>query len=192
MKVAGITSIIGIVITIVIFGIIFTANPNSEYVEVENSFDKELISNKETSPEIQDKIDKIEKVANENEYIPTQKIMEWKTSGAFQIDRSVYDIGQKIFIRIGGLELEEKGQVAVMRPLNSTYYTVYMTIPFDGSVKSSFNYYLEPQINKKRAICSTEDLTGKWTLVFRGTDYQNLDFEITDKVVPSTNVEPVC
>ena len=36
MKIAGIVSIIGIVITIAIFGIIFTANPNSDVAEVEN------------------------------------------------------------------------------------------------------------------------------------------------------------
>ena len=57
MKIAGIVSIIGIVITIAIFGIIFTANPNSDVAEVENTLDKELIPNEETTPEIQEKID---------------------------------------------------------------------------------------------------------------------------------------
>jgi hypothetical protein len=33
---------------------------------------------------------------------------------------------------------------------------------------------------------------GKWTLAFRGTNYRNLDFEITDKVVPGTEIEIVC
>jgi|SaaInlStandDraft_3_1057020.scaffolds.fasta_scaffold17666_1 hypothetical protein len=191
MKIAGIVSIIGIVITIAIFGIIFTANPNSDVAEVENTLDKELIPNEETTPEIQEKIDEIKQIANENYYKPTSEI-NWTSSGPFQIDRTVYDIGQKIFIRIGGLQEHEKGQIAVMRPLNSTHHTTYITIPFDGMVKSAFNYYVEPGIIKTRGICSTDDLTGNWALVFRGTNYANMDFEITDKVVPSTNIETVC
>ena len=45
---------------------------------------------------------------------------------------------------------QDKGQVAVMRPLNDTHhYSVYLTIPFDGSSKSihSTNYHGTP-INK--------------------------------------------
>ncbi|EPA05173.1 hypothetical protein [Candidatus Nitrosarchaeum limnium] len=79
-----------------------------------------------------------------------------------------------------------------MRPLNATHYTVYLTIPFDGAAKSAFNYYLEPQISKTRGICSVDDLTGKWVMVFRGTNYPNLNFEITKDVVPGTKIDPVC
>ena len=63
---------------------------------------------------------------------------------------------------------------------------------FDGSQKSAFNYYIDPQISKTRGLCSIDDIMGKWTLVFRGTDYPNLDFEIIEMVVPGTNIEPVC
>ena len=192
MQIAAIASIILVVITVAIFGIILTVNPNSDYTEVEDTFDKELRPNEEVNPEIKDKLDQIELEASENYYKPTQEINWLATSGPFQIDRTVYDIGQKIFIRIGGLEQYDKGEIAVMRPINSTHHTTYLTVPFDGMKKSAFNWYVEPGINKKRAICSTDDLTGDWVLIFRGTDYQNLEFKITDKVVPSTNVEPVC
>ena len=80
----------------------------------------------------------------------------------------------------------------MIRPINATHYTAYLTIPFDGVSKSAFKNYIEPQISKTRGICSVDDLTGKWALVFRGTNYLNLDFEINEKVVPGTNIETVC
>ncbi len=51
---------------------------------------------------------------------------------------------------------------------------------------------MEPQLSKNRGLCSVDDVIGRWALVFRGTDYPNLNFEITDQIVPGTNVETVC
>ena len=140
--------------------------------------------------EIQKKLDMIEKINLENEYSPKKR--EWQTSGPFQIDRKQYAIGEKIFLIIGGINADEKGQITFMRPLNATHYSVYLTIPFDGAAKPEFNYYLEPQILKSKGICSVDDLIGKWAVVFRGTDYPNLYFEITKDVVPGTDIKPVC
>ena len=142
------------------------------------------------TPEIDKKLDEIQRIANETDYKPLAR--EWQTSGPFQIDRNEYAIGEKIFIRIGGLELDDIGQIAVMRPLNVTHYSVYITIPFDGAQKAGFNYYVEPGITKVRGICSVDDLMGKWSLVFRGTNYPNLYFNITERIVPGTNTETVC
>lgn len=140
--------------------------------------------------EIDEKLDEIKKNGNENEYEVLPR--EWQTSGPFQIDRGEYAIGEKIFIKIEGLSLPERGQITVMRPLNVTHYSVYLIIPFDGADKEAFNYYVEPQLSKTRGLCSIDDVQGKWTLVFQGTNYPNLNFEIIDKVVPGTNVESVC
>lgn len=142
--------------------------------------------------EIQKKPDEIEKINLEDEYSPKER--EWQTSGPFQIDRKQYAIGEKIFIIIGGLKVNEKGQIAVMRPLNATHYSTYLTIPFDGAAKPEFNYYLEPKISKFKEICSVDNIIGKWVIVFRGTDYPNIYFEITkeDGFVPGTDIEPVC
>ena len=81
-----------------------------------------------------------------------------------------------------------------MRPLNATHYSVYITIPFDGADKGGFNYYVEPSISKAKGICSVDDITGEWFMIFRGTNYPNLNFEVTDKrgFVGGTNVETVC
>ncbi len=183
---------IGIPIVIAIIAGIFTItmmpNGNSNEMEVEDTLDRE-ISPKET-PQVLEKLDEIEKIADENQYEVLPR--EWQTSGPFQLDRSQYALGEKIFLRIGGLDYQDKGQVAVMRPLNDTYYSVYLTIPFDGANKDAFNYYLDPQLSKTRGLCSIDDVMGKWALVFRGTNYPNLNFEMINKTLPGTNWEPVC
>ena len=180
---------IGVSVFVIILAIILISSPKSDVIEVEDTLDKEVKPETEI-PEIQEKLDEVEKINLENEYSPKER--EWITSGPFQIDRSKYAIGEKIFIVIGGLNVNEKGQIAVMRPLNDTHYSVYLTIPFDGATKPAFNYYIEPQISSTRGICSVDDITGKWAMVFRGTDYPNLNFEITKDVVPGTNIESVC
>jgi hypothetical protein len=184
--------IVGIPIAIVVIagivGLTMMQNGDSGSMEVEDAFDKEIIP--EDTPEVTEKLDEIEKIADENQYEVLPR--EWQTSGPFQIDRSQYALGEKIFLRIGGLSFQEKGQVAVMRPLNSTHYSVYLTIPFDGANKDAFNYYLDPQLSKTRGLCSVDDVVGKWALVFRGTNYPNLDFEMTNKTLPGTNWDPVC
>lgn len=190
MKKGLIISIVsGVSIFVIILAIIMISNPKSNVIEIEDTLDREVKPEIEI-PEIQEKLDQIEKINLENEYSPKER--EWLTSGPFQIDRSQYAIGEKIFLIIGGLNVNEKGQIAFMRPLNDTHYSVYLTIPFDGATKSAFNYYIEPQISKAREICSVDDIIGKWAVVFRGTDYPNLNFEITKEIVPGTNIEPVC
>lgn len=181
--------IVGVSIFAIVLGIVLTSIPKSDVIEVEDALDKEVRPETEI-PEVQEKLEEVEKINLENEYSPKER--EWITSGPFQIDRSKYAIGEKIFLVIGGLDANEKGQVAFMRPLNDTHYSVYLTIPFDGVAKPAFNYYIDPQISKARGICSVDDIIGKWAVVFRGTDYPNLYFEITDDVVPGTNIEPEC
>ena len=184
--------IIGIPIIIaVIVGIIamsMMSVEQSDNMEVEDTFDKEI--SPEETPQVGEKLEEIKKIAEENEYDILPR--EWQTSGPFQIDRSEYALGEKIFLRIGGLSFQDKGQVAVMRPLNDTHYSVYLTIPFDGAQKDAFNYYLDPQLSKTRGLCSMDDVLGKWALVFRGTNYSNLNFEIINKTLPGTDWEPVC
>jgi len=182
-------SIIGIVVVIVIvLWIVLTFNQESDVVEVEDVFDKEI--QPVEVPEIQEKLDVIEKIADESEYTPLPR--EWLTSGPFQVDRSEYAIGESIFIRMGGIEENEIGQIVIYRPLNATHHKIYFTIPFDGEDKSASNTYFTPQINSKHGICSMDDLQGEWMIVFKGTDYPNLYFEINEKVLPGTDVSTVC
>jgi hypothetical protein len=188
MKGSQIAIIVGAVGIVAIVSVLLVSYETSSVIEVEDVFDKEIKPIE--IPEIQEKLDEIEKIANETSYKPLPR--DWQTSGPFQIDRTEYAIGENVFIRIGGLDIYEKGQIAVMRPLNSTHYSVYITIPFDGISKAAANTYFTPQISKVVGICSIDDLTGEWSLVFRGTNYTNLNFEITERIIPGTNTETVC
>ena len=192
MKNAGKIAIPICIVAVIAAIVIMIPNEKSDSMEVEDVLDKEVMPNKDISPEVQKKLDEIEKINLENEYNP--KPREWITSGPFQIDRSKYVVGEKIFLVIGGLGQQEKGQVAFLRPLNDTHYKVYQTIPFDGAKKNAFNYYIQPQLSKVAGICSIDDIVGQWTVVFRGTDYANLKFEITEQVLPGDedNYQPVC
>jgi len=182
--------VVGLIIVIV--GIAAMSNQESNIIEVEDVLDKELRPNEENTPEIQEKLEEIEKINLENEYSP--KPREWLTSGPFQIDRSEYVLGEKIFLVIGGLNEDEKGQVAFLRPLNMTHQSVYLTVPFDGTTKSGFNYYVEPQLSKNRGFCTADDFVGNWRVVFRGTDYPDLQFRITEDILPGDeeDYQPVC
>jgi len=191
--------VLGVGIFVIILTIILASNPKSDVKDkvitpITNVTTNVQVVNQTLSieTEIGKKLDEIEKNNLENKYYPQDR--EWQTSGPFQIDRKQYAIGEKIFLIIGGLNANEKGQIAVMRPLNATHDSVYLTIPFDGTVKPEFNYYLEPKISKLRGICSVDDIIGKWVMVFRGTDYPNLYFEITKEngFIAGTDIEPVC
>ena len=192
MKKGAMIGIAGGIAIVMILGIVFAFNQESDTMEIETTLGRELIPDEDVTPEVQAKLDEIEKINLENEYSPSPR--EWITSGPFQIDRSKYVIGEKIFLVIGGLESQEKGQVAFLRPLNDTHNKVYQTVPFDGAKKNAFNYYIQPQISKVAGICTIDDIAGDWTVVFRGTDYGNLKFEITDKILPGDedSYQPVC
>ena len=192
MKKGAMMGIVGVIAIVVVLGIVFAFNQESDTMEIETTLGRELIPDEDIAPEVQAKLDEIEKINLENEYSPSPR--EWITSGPFQIDRSKYVIGEKIFLVIGGLEYQEKGQVAFLRPLNDTHNKVYQTVPFDGAKKNAFNYYIQPQISKKAGICTIDDIAGDWTIVFRGTNYANLKFEITDKILPGDedNYQSVC
>lgn len=119
----------------------------------------------------------------------------WQTSGPFQIDRKQYVLGELVLIRMGNLEPNDKGQIVFLQPTNGTHQTVYITIPFDGTQKNAFNQYFKPALSKNRGICSIDDLIGNWTVVFQGTNYDQLKFEIVDRYIPGEekNYEvPVC
>jgi len=189
MKNSSIIGIVGgIAVIIISFGIVLSFDQGSDSVEVEDVFDKEIRPIE--IPEIQEKLDAIKEIVNESEYTPLAR--EWINSGPFQIDRSEYAIGESIFIRMGGIEEKDKGQIAIYRPLNATHHKIYLTIPFDGENKSVSNTYFTPQINSKREICSIDDLKGEWIMIFRGTDYSNLEFKINEKILPGIDVTSVC
>jgi hypothetical protein len=157
-----------------------------------------MINFDESTSEIDQRLKKIQQQNEILKDIETnydaQREREWLTSGPFQIDRSEYALGENIFIRINEMDPTEKGQIAFLRPLNDTHKSVYITIPFDGS-KPSFNQYFTPDLSKIKKICSIDDITGKWSAVFQGTNYDNIEFTVLDNVIvpgEEPRFEPVC
>jgi len=182
---------IAIIIVGIIVGIITISNQESEIsksneeINLENKTSEDLI--------IDEKLNEIEKNADENYYIPLPR--EWIESGPFQIDRSKYVLGEKVFLRIGGLDVNEKGQIAFLKQTNETHYTIFQTIPFDGNNKNAFNYYTDIKLSKALGLCSVDDILGEWTVVFRGTNYPNIKFEIINSTLPGEEKifsTPVC
>ena len=170
---------------IIIIGIIIVLDQGSNTIEINKNFNEE-------NDEVQKKLDEIKKDKSENEYNP--KPREWITSGPFQIDRSEYVLGEKIFLRTSGLKNHELGEILFHRPVKSIGDSIYLTIPFNGEKRSAFNYYLEPQLTKTRGFCTADDFIGEWTVVFKGTNYEPIKFEITKDILPGEkeDYQPIC
>ena len=164
--------------------------------ELEN-YEEDLITEFETvqdfESQIEEKYDET-KVIKENVTILGSGPRDWPTSGPFKIDRSHYLLGETVFVQVDGLLPEEKGQIAFLRPLNETHYNIYTTIPFDGKEKNHFNQYFKISISNARGICSVNDLIGTWLVVFQGTNYENIKFEIINEILRGEEklMEPVC
>ena len=130
-----------------------------------------------------------------NEETSKNEIEEkWVKSGSFEIDKSKYNMGEKIFLSTINLLPEDKGTVQFFRPINDTHHKSYIKIPFDGSDKSNFNYYFEPRFNPFKGICSMDDLAGNWVVKFIGTEYEDINFEILAQSSSwdKRTFEPVC
>jgi len=167
--------IIGAVIAVVIIGIVITQFYSEQFIK----------------PTIID-VDDDGVPDEEDSLILAPRV--WQTSGPFQIDKEKYRLGELVLIRIGDLATNEKGQIAFLRPHNGTHYPVYITIPFDGSEKETFNQYFKPALSISAKTCSKDNLLGNWTVVFRGTNYENIKFEIINETIPGDeeHFEPIC
>ena len=172
MKKEQISGIIGGVIAVIIIGIVLIQFSSTDE---EKSFDN---FNEPKDVDVDD--DGIPD--DEDPFIGAPRV--WQTSGPFQIDKKQYVLGELVLIRINDLAPNDKGQIAFLRPTNETHYSVYITIPFDGSEKFTFNQYFKPALSPAAKICTKDQLLGNWTVVFQGTDYQNLKFEIIDEYIP--------
>ena len=175
-----------VVITIIVIIFNFTQN---EIIE-------EQIPELENPSEIEGLLDKIErdKIKNEksdNPFIPKER--EWITSGPFKIDRSEYLLGEKIFVNIDALDVNEKGKVVFLRPINSTHYSPYHIMPFNESGQRN-NYYFTPDLSVKEGICSTDELVGNWKVIFQGTKHSDLEIKITKEIMSGSEkrYESIC
>lgn len=177
------------IVAIAVIGTIISINQVSDTLEKNNVKNIETNSSDLENPE--EKSDGIEEIESENKYKP--KPREWITSGPFQIDRSEYALGEKIFLRVGGLS-NEKGEIIFHAPVESLDNSIYIKVPFDGKTKPAFNYYFEPELSKSRGFCTADEFIGEWIVTFSGTSYDSIKFKITDTVLPGEgeNYQSVC
>jgi len=175
MKKEKIFGIIGGIITAIIIGV----------VVIQFSSINENNSEQDIEPTIID-VDRDRIPDDVDSFVAAPRV--WQTSGPFEIDRLQYVLGELVLMRIGDLQPNEKGQIAFLRSLNDTHYEVYITIPFDGSQKITFNQYFKPSLSRGLGICTKDDLIGQWRVVFQGTNYENLNFKIIDKFIPGEEV----
>ena len=178
---------ISVVITIII--VIFSLT-QSKIIEEQTS--SEIGDTSEIqSTMVKIKNDKIKNDESDNPYVPIKR--EWITSGPFSIDRSEYILGEKIFINIGYLDKNTKGEMIFVQKTNNTHYYEYKKIIFDGS-KPQQNFYvgIYPSIPKK--FCTSDSLIGEWKVIFEGTDFESLKFKVKNQIIPGmeNQYEPVC
>ncbi len=117
--------------------------------------------------------------------IPEQEVDEfesWNRSGPFAINKKEYKVGENIFMAVGPLQTTDAGNIVFVMP-NGT--TQYISIPFNGAMKSDFNQYFKPSISKGRHICSIDDLVGEWIVVFTKTEYEPIKFRILNETIPT-------
>ena len=146
--------------------------------------------------EIESMLDQIrvDKIKNDNSfqpYVPTER--EWIQIGPFQMDKSEYALGEKIFVNIKHLKKNDKGVMIFTKIINSTHILEYKKINFDGS-KPQQNFYLGIHLSTVRGICSTDEISGNWKVVFEGTEYSDLNFKVSTEILPGFEYryEPMC
>jgi len=127
--------------------------------------------------------------------------IQWRTSGPFQIEKYEYYLGEKIFINAIDIPRDVSGEIIFFRPSTTSNIDnmkefegvskelisakiKYLAIIFDGNAKSNFNQYFEPRFNEWAGICSANDLTGEWVMVFQGTQYKEIHFKVIDEIAP--------
>ena len=148
----------------------------------------------QTETIMEEKITEIKKQIEETTGGFSSTVGDWPTSGPFKIDKLQYLLGENIFFTVDHLASTDNGRVLFLRPMNDTQYSIYTIIPFDGSEKNSFNQYFKPSLSHGKKICTTDDLVGRWIVIFEGTNYQNISFEIIDNFLrgEEINYEDIC
>lgn len=110
---------------------------------------------------------------------PSYDESQWISSGPFAIDKSRYKLGENIFISVHGLKPSEVGNIIFIRPGEKTWEI----IPFNGTSKSDFNFYVKPDTSATLGIYKAEDLVGEWRVVFQGVKYDPIHFEFINEFI---------
>ena len=107
------------------------------------------------------------------------------TSGPFTIDKQNYRLGDNVFMVVTGLKPTDAGKMIVYDPKGGTFTQV----PFNGTMKSDWNYMFKPDTERIEKLCTPQDLVGNWTIVFQGTSYKSIPFQVINKWVNGSQAE---
>lgn len=110
---------------------------------------------------------------------------QWIMSGPFSINKDHYKLGEYIFLSVEGLQPTDVGNVTIVDPKG----TVYDMIPFNGTMKSSFKQFFKPNTQRNLAICTPEQLVGNWSLIFQGTSYKSIPFQVINDWISGSQAE---
>ena len=137
------------------------------------------------------KQDKIKNEKSDEPYKPKER--EWITSGPFQIDRSEYALGEKIFVNMSPQAENIKGNIIFAKKINMTHAQEYMKLNYDSS-SGQEKFYFKIVPDKILGFCTSEEVVGDWRVFFPETNYNTLSFKIKNQFVPGTegDFDPVC
>jgi len=179
----GLKIVIPIILVIIAVVAILIFSTNQQEINQEEKSDVK------NSPEIEKLLDgirdtKTQNEQSENPYVPQPP--KWNnTSGPFMIDNDEYLLGQKVFVNINGLNVNDKGSIDTFMPVtNQNYMILYSSMKFDGSMYLQNNYYFTPKLSAHNTICNSDQLIGDWVMKFKGTQYPDLVFTVVDKMMP--------
>ena len=123
-----------------------------------------------------------------NQQKNSEENAQWKNiSGPFAINKFQYKLGENIFMIVSNLQPTNAGKINVIDPKGDTYYT----IPFNGTLKTSFHYFFKPNTQNFGGIllCNPTDLVGKWGIIFQGVPYKPLKFEVINEWIQGAEAE---
>jgi hypothetical protein len=110
---------------------------------------------------------------------------QWVTSGPFSITKEKYKLDENVFMVVMGLKPSDAGKMVVFDPKGG----IFAQVPFNGTMKSEFNYFFKPNTEKAQKLCTPQDLVGNWTIAFQGTSYKPIPFQITNDWIQGGQAE---
>jgi hypothetical protein len=107
------------------------------------------------------------------------------TSGPFSITKEKYRLGDYVFMVVQGLKSNDAGKMVIFDPKGG----IFTQVSFNGTEKSEFNYYFKPVTERGEKLCTPQDLVGNWTIVFQGTTYKPIPFQVINEWIPGDQAD---
>ena len=106
-------------------------------------------------------------------------------SGPFTINKEQYRLGDLVFIVVTGLKPTDAGKMII----HDSKGGIFSQTPFNGTLKSDWNYVFKPTTVGIEKLCTPQDLVGNWTIVFQGTSYKPIPFQIINQWVQGAQAD---